>query len=118
MEGGEEEWRWLCKCGKEGDREEEGGRGWGEMRKRKRRMASDVSHSSSEKWMVIGDEEEGELEEEKVESICMASRRAILFFFFFFRFHVNDRLVAGKTKRLTSARGCGKPVHEKRHYRY
>lgn len=81
-------------------------------------MASDVSHSSSEKWMVIGDEEEGEREEEKVESICMASRRAILFFFFFFRFHVNDRLVAGKTKRLTSARGCGKPVHEKRHYRY
>lgn len=81
-------------------------------------MASDVSHSSSEKWMVIGDEEEGEREEEKVESICMASRRAILFFFIFFRFHVNDRLVAGKTKRLTSARGCGKPVHEKRHYRY
>lgn len=46
-------------------------------------MASDVSHSSSEKWMVIGDEEEGEWEEEKVESIWMASRRAILFFLVF-----------------------------------
>lgn len=85
MEGGEEEWRWLCKWEKKGDREEEDcGRGWGEMRKRKRRMASDVSHSSSEKWMVIGDEEEGEWEEEKVESIWMASRRAILFFFLVF----------------------------------
>lgn len=52
------------------------------MRKRKRRMASEVSHSSSEKWMVIGDEEESEREEEKVESIWMASRRAILFFVF------------------------------------
>lgn len=45
-------------------------------------MASDVSHSSSEKWMVTGDEEEGVWEEEKVESIWMASRRAILFFIF------------------------------------
>lgn len=34
--------------------------------------------------MVIGDEEEGEWEEEKVESIWMASRRTILFFFLVF----------------------------------
>lgn len=49
-------------------------------------MASDVSHSSSEKWMVTGDEEKGVWEEEKVESIWMASRRAILFSFLLFSF--------------------------------
>lgn len=61
-------------------------------------MASDVSHSSSEKWMVTGDKEEGVWEEEKVESIWMASRRAILFSFCF-RFHVSDCLRVGKKKK-------------------
>lgn len=84
-------------------------------------MASDVSHSSSEKWMVTGDEEEGVWEEEKVESIWMASRKAILFSFLFcFRFHVSDCLRVGKKKkrRLTFAKGYDKRGHGKRHYRY
>lgn len=83
-------------------------------------MASDVSHSSSEKWMVTGDEEKGVWEEEKVESIWMASRRAILFSFLLFSFSC-QRLSQSreeKKRRLTFARGYDKPVHGKRHYRY